>query len=350
MYPPSGTYNVSYHQDMAIVRTNAQRIGLLALLILLFVLPIFSSTYVLRLFITIGVAIISVHGVNILVGYCGQITLGHAAFMAVGGYTSAILVSTHHFPFWIALPLAGLSAAAIGTLFGLPSVRVKGLYLALSTLAAQFVITWGIVRLSSLTGGAVGMEVTPPSIAGFTFDSPHRYYYIVAVVTVVMTFFAKNLVRTGLGRAFVAVRDNDIAAESISISPFYYKLLAFFIGCFFAGIAGSLWIHYAKWVAPEFFSLMDSVWYIGMIIVGGLGATIGPIFGAIFLTLLREVVFRLGPTIAEIFPWVSSSATAGILLIFFALVIILFLVFEPRGLAHRWQVFKASYRLWPFSY
>lgn len=346
---PCGTYNPNYDVDMAIVRTRLQWGLFIAMLILLMVIPLFASTYLLNLIILISIAIVAVHGISILMGYAGQVSLGHAAFMAVGAYTSAILTAKLGLPFWVALPCAGLSAAVVGLIFGLPSLRIKGFYIALSTLGAQFIIMY-IIEHIAITGGTSGIHCPSASIGNFVFDTRESYYYIVIIVTILMTFFAKNLVRTRVGRAFIAVRDNDIAAEVLGINVFYYKLLAFFIGCFYAGIAGSLLAHYQATVHPEQFPLMNSIWYLGMVVVGGMGSTLGAILGTIFVKGLDELMVVSAPAIAAVFPAVAENLFAALGAMVFGLVIILFLIYEPRGLAHRWEVFKASYRLWPFSY
>jgi branched-chain amino acid transport system permease protein len=335
---------------MAIVRTRAQWGLLVAFLLLLFILPLFAGTRILSLMNIIGITVISVLGLNILTGYCGQISLGHAAFMAVGAYTSGILSVKLGFPFWIAMPCAGVVAGLVGLIFGLPAVRVKGFYLLLTTLAAQFIIMWIILHRPGLTGGAMGLDVPFPRLGGIVFDSDRSYYYIVIVTAIAMTVMAKNIVRTRVGRAFVAVRDNDLAAEVMGINPFAYKLLAFFIGCFYAGVAGSLWGHYLGHLATEHFTLLDSVWYLGMVIVGGAGSTLGAVLGAVSIRLLRDGVDVLTPLLMRTFPAISGGALAALGLASFAIVIVIFLIFEPRGLAHRWELFKASYRLWPYSY
>jgi branched-chain amino acid transport system permease protein len=238
----------------------------------------------------------------------------------------------------------------VGILFGLPSLKVKGFYLIMTTLAAQFIIIWIIIQLRSLTGGVDGLAAIKPKIAGVALTSKQTWFYLVMIFACMATFFAKNLARSRVGRVFVAIRDNDLAAEIIGCNLFYYKLEAFFIGCMFAGFAGSLLVHYVGFASPEQFTLMDSVWYLGMLIVGGMGSTVGAIFGTIFLRLLDELVTIFSPAIASAFPAIAVQAAASMGLMAHALVIILFLIFEPRGLAHRWEITKKYFRLWPFSY
>jgi branched-chain amino acid transport system permease protein len=347
---PSGVRSFSYAQDMAIFRTKTHWFLILMMLIILFMMPMVLPNYWLSVANLILITIIAATGLNILTGYCGQLSIGHAGFMAVGAYTSAILTGTFSVPFPLGLLCAGIMAGVVGTIFGISSLRVKGFYLAISTLAAQFIIIWVIAHWDSVTGGTSGLPVSPARIAGLIIRSQTDKFYLILIVTIIAVFFAKNLSRTRTGRAFVAIRDNDLAAEVMGINPFRYKLLAFFIGCFFAGVAGSLFAHWTGYINPESFPFATSVLYVGMIIIGGLGTTIGPIFGVIFLQLLDVIVFRISPALQAAFPNLSSGFVVGIAPMLFGLTIILFLIFEPRGLAHRWQLFKASYRLWPFSY
>jgi branched-chain amino acid transport system permease protein len=343
---PSGTFNQSYAQDMAIFRTKFQWIMLTIFIIILFTCPLFINDYLLTIVTMLCITVISVHGLNILTGYCGQISMGHAGFMAIGGYTSAILCAKLGFSFWLALPLAGLSAGIIGLLFGLPSLKIKGFYLIMATIASQYIIIWIIIKLRGITGGVDGLSTPRPELFGFKFASKISYFYLVLIIACIATFCAKNIMRTRVGRAFIAIRDNDLAAEVMGINLWIYKLLAFFIGCVFAGIAGSLLVHYYSFASVDQFPFMNSVWYLGMLIVGGMGSTVGVIFGPIFLRILDEFVTFIGPALS----FINPQAASAIALIFHGLVIILFLIFEPKGLAHRWERIKAYFRIWPFSH
>jgi branched-chain amino acid transport system permease protein len=295
----------------------------------------------------IGIAIISVHGLNILTGYCGQISIGHVGFMAVGAYISAILTAKFGWSFWMALPCAALGAGIAGLIFGLPSLKIKGFYLIMATIAAHFIIIWVIIQFQSITGGPDGLPVPKPKIGHFVLKSKASYFYLVMALATLSTLFAKNIIRTRAGRAFVAIRDNDLAAEVMGISLWSYKLQAFFIGCVYAGVAGALLVHYYGLASVDQFPFMDSVWYLGMLIVGGMGSTAGAIMGAISLKLLDELVTIVGPILSAA---VAAQAAASLALIVRGLVIIIFLIFEPRGLAHRWGMIKDYFRLWPFSY
>jgi len=332
---------------MALLRTRQQWILLLAFLALLVVCPLFLSDQVLTILTIIGIAIISVHGLNILTGYCGLISLGHVGFMAVGGYTSAVLTAKLGWPFWVALPCAGLMAGMVGLIFGLPSLKIKGFYLIMASIAAHFIIIWLVIQFREITGGADGLPLPKAAIGPIVLKSKASYFYVVAAIACLGTFLAANLARTRAGRAFVAIRDNDLAAEVMGINLWSYKLQAFFIGCVFAGVAGALLVHYFAFASVDQFPFIDSVWYLGMLIVGGMGSTVGAIFGAVSLKLLDELVTIVGPVLSAV---VAPQAAAALALITRGLVIIIFLIFQPRGLAHGWEILKAYFRLWPFSH
>lgn len=347
---PCGIRNHTYGQDLAIVRTKTQWALLIGFLVVLFVSPLYLSNYWMGVFNFIGITLIAAMGLNILIGYCGQLSIGHAGFIAVGAYTSAILTTRFELPFLVGLISAGVMAGVIGIIFGLPSIRVKGFYLAISTIAAQFIIMW-VINQWGWTGGQLGKTVPFASIGGFVFRSGQSQFYLIIGITVLCVFFVKNLTRTKVGRAFIAVRDNDLAAEVMGINLTYYKLLAFFIGCFFAGIAGCLFAHWNVQLTPEQFSFRDSILYVGIIIIGGLGTNIGPVLGVLFIRLLQQfLTINIVPFLENTLTMFPSGFASGVTPMMFGLVIVLFLILEPRGLAHRWSLFKASYRLWPFSY
>jgi branched-chain amino acid transport system permease protein len=296
--------------------------------------------------------LIAVFGLNILTGYAGQISIGHMAFVAVGAYTTAVLMDSFHWNFWLTLPLAGIAAAGVGVLFGLPSFRLKMLYLAMSTLAAQFIIIAFFNHAFPDYFHAVsGIRVNRPELAGIDFRNNEAFYYVVIVITVLMTFFAKNLVRNRLGRAFVAIRDNDLASEVIGINVPKVKLYAFAIGCFYAGISGALHATYYRSVNPMQFHLDVSIWYLGCLIVGGMGTTVGPVFGVVFLRSIKELTVIVSPILGTMVSPINAPKIGPALgIISWALVVILFLIFEPRGLAHTWEVLKTRFRHWPFKF
>ena len=347
---PCGTFNDSYEQDMSIFRRKTHWIWLIIAFIVLATLPLFASSTIITIMITTAILIITVGGLNILTGYCGQISIGQSGFMAVGAYTSAILTSTYGLPFWVAFPCAGITAAIAGVIFGLPSLRIKGFYLVLATLAAQFIIIYIIMHTPGLTGGYAGIDAPFPSIGGITLDSPQAFYYLAIPVCGISVFLAKNWSRTKLGRAFVAIRDNEFAAETQGVNLFKYKLIAFAICSFYAGIAGSLWAHFMGRISPEQFTLLNSIWYVGILVVGGMGSNMGVIFGVAIYQFLQEATAGLAPALASLFPGSMVGAFAGLGQLFFGVIIIVVLILDPRGLNHAWEVLKTRYRLWPYSY
>ncbi|MDY6880776.1 MAG: branched-chain amino acid ABC transporter permease [Thermodesulfobacteriota bacterium] len=341
---------MNYRQDFAIFRTIPHWISLAIFLIILFTLPFYSSRYLLTLLSTIGITIIAVQGLGVLTGYAGQISIGQAAFVGTGAYISVIVSQKFGFPFLLALVVGGFGSGIIGIMFGLPALRIKGFYLAMSTLAAQVILGWFFLHLRGITGGTEGLHVEYASFAGIVFDTPQKKYWMIMVFTLLTLFFVKNLMRTRVGRALVAIRDNDLAAEVMGIDVSIYKLLAFFISCFFAGIAGGLFAHYISFINPVQFTLRDSILYLGILIVGGMGSTMGAIFGTVFMKFIEEIAFVVSPALTMWFPSFGAQFFAALSLAFYSIIIILFLVFEPRGINHMWVVLKNRYRLYPFSY
>lgn len=341
---PPGIYNTSYAKDMAIIRTPTQWVITVLGIALLCCFPLFISAGWLNVLNFVAITMIAVLGLSILTGYTGQISIGQSAFVGVGAYASAVLTANFGFSFWVALPCAGIMAGLVGLLFGAPSLKVKGLYLALATLAAQFILRWIFMRWTYL-GGHRGLAAPYPSIFGITIGSTESYFYLLLVITLVMGILAKNVIRTRVGRALVAIRDNDKAAEGMGINVYNYKLLAFFIGCFYAGISGSLLAHYTGFVNYDFVSIDESVWMVGMLIVGGMGGIMGAVFGTLFIKLIEQAILIYAPVAG--LTAVQAASSSQLLL---GLIIVLFIIFEPRGLQHRWELFKTSYRLWPYSY
>jgi branched-chain amino acid transport system permease protein len=336
---------------MATIRRPWQWGLLFAFIAALYTLPFYGSQSLVSLVNRIGISIITVQGLNLLTGYTGQISLGQAAFMTVGGYISALLVNNLGWSFFAALPAAALGAGLVGLVFGLPSLRVKGFYLVMATLAAQFIIPWFTRNaFPEVLNGAQGLNVQVPVLFGFEFNTPQRYLYLTLTVLIFTTIVAYNASRSRLGRAFVAIRDNDLAAELLGVNLFAYKLHAFFLAAVFAGLAGSLAAHNIRHINSETFGLVDSVFFLGMLIVGGLGSNLGPFLGAALVELLIEGATLFGPLFIGLFPSTAAGAVQALRPLFFGLALTLFLIFEPRGLAHRWYLFKAAWRLRPFSH
>lgn len=348
---PAGDFDTTYAHDLKTIRQPWQWVIFVMFILALYSLPSYANQSVVSLVNRICITIIAVQGLSILTGYTGQISLGQAAFMTTGGYISALLVGVLGWPYLISLPAAALGAGLVGLFFGLPSLRVKGFYLAMSTLAAQFIIPWFTRNVfPELLNGAQGLNVDVPVIFGVEFNSPQRYLYLTLTVLIITTLIAYNVTRSRLGRALVAIRDHDLAAELLGVNPFKYKLQAFFLASVFAGAAGSLAAHHIRHINSETFNLIDSIIFLGMLIIGGLGSNLGPIFGAILVELLTEGATLFGPFFITIFPSTASGAVQALRPLFFGLTLMFFLIFEPRGLAHRWQILKAAWRLRPFSH
>lgn len=346
---PCGTYNTNYAQQFSIIRTKLQWGYLICALIIAIVLPLFAGSYFMTFAVYFGITAISALGLMLLSGYCGLWSMGHAAFMMIGAFTTANLVSLG-INFFLALFIGAIIATAAGIFFGLPSGKVKDFYLVLSTLAGQFIIVYIII---SWFKGATGVHISPVTIGDIVFDHAEKYWYLVLVFLILMTFFAKNITRTKVGRAFVAIRDNDIAAAAMGINTFGYKLLAFGLAGFFAGIAGGLWVGYIGYATWEHFTIFESIWYLGIILIGGVGSIVGAYLGALFVRGLKELSYVISPEIGALIPStmpIAEGITVSLPYFLFGLVLALFILFEPRGLAHRWELIKTSIRLWPWAY
>lgn len=342
-----GNFKESYAADEALFRTPAARAWLVVLAALAMVFPLVAGDYLLYLANLMGVLAISALGLNLLTGYTGQISLGHAAFMGVGAYATAILAAKVGLPFWLALPAGGAAACLAGMVVGAPSLRIKGLYLAIATLAAQVIVEWLFTNWTSLTGGIRGINVPPAHLPGFTFDSDRRLYFLIMALAAGHAWAAANLFRTRIGRAFIAIRDRDISAELIGINLFRYKILAFMLSSYYAGIAGGLWVYFTRVVTPESFPLSLSIQFLAMIIVGGLGSTRGALLGTVFITLLPEGLKALTQMARDFAPDAMSYLHPARDIVFGAM-IVAFLIFEPHGLNEMWKRSKRFFELWPF--
>lgn len=358
---PSGEYHTEYRQDMTIFPSkNSRNACIIAVAVafsvpfLLPELPILSeySDYLLTLMIQIGLFGIAALGLNILVGFTGQISLGHSAFFGFGAFSSAWLNTNTGIPVFFCIPLAGMMTLAIGMIFGIPAARLKGLYLAIATLASQFILEDFFARADWFSGGAAGALAEPFSMFGFVFDTDSSYYYVVLIYMVIMYVAGANMMRTRDGRALVAVRDHYLSAEMMGINLAKYRILSFGVSSFYAGIAGALYAHYLQFVSVEGFTILLSIQFLAMVIIGGLGSVMGTLMGTVFMVLLPEVMETLahligltgigGQTLKSGLPYLKEAAIG--------LAIILFLIFEPDGLARRWRLIKSYWKLYPFSY
>lgn len=347
----SGVFHTDYASDVQLRPTWLMRLRLALVLLAALAFPFFADRYWLSLANTVGIAAIGAIGLNILVGFTGQISIGHGGFLAVGAYVAGLLAVHAGIPFWITVPVASLATALVGAFFGLPSLRLKGLYLAIATLAAQEIITWIITHLDVI-GVEESLALPPAALLGWQLSGraiDFRFYWVILFCLVATATFTVNLFRTRVGRAFVAIRDQDIAAQVIGVDLFRYKLLAFAVSSLFAGLAGALTAHYRGIISWERFTLETSILYLSMIIIGGLGSVAGSIYGAAFIVLLPALLTNLGRALSDVAPAVNNYMPF-IQQGSYGLAIILFLIFEPQGIVKLWRNIKDYFRLWPFSY
>lgn len=360
---PCGDYHQNYVQDHAWFQTKFIKGKMITLFLILFIgLPLISDSYLLSVWNVVGFTILGALGVQLLIGFCGQLTLGHGAFIAVGAYTSTLLILEFPWPkfmvdWGIAYPISIIAAAIVAglwsVLFGLPSARVKGFYLILTTMAAQFItVDFVLTQYVSQIGGRGQAFSLPPGTIKYgpwVIDTELKTYYMMLVLVILCIILMANLLRSRVGRAWVAIRDNDISAEVMGINVVKYKLLAFFVAGFLGGIAGSYWISTLAAISPEHFPWFLSLWLVGVILIGGVGSIHGAVFGSIFMVVVMEALQLAIIPLADTFPkllmdflFIKEAA--------FGLAICAFMIFEPKGLAYRWWQIKNYFNLWPFSY
>ncbi len=342
----------SYLEDEAIFRTLYTKIWFALLVIILLVIPPFLGNFKIYFLGMLGVAILSAMGLNILTGYTGLISLGHAAFMGVGAYSCGLLIVRLHMPFYLAILGAGFIVALLGLVIGIPALRIKGLYLAIATLAFQFIASYTFLKWNSLTGGSAGLTIPPPKIGSWILDSHLDFYYITLIFMMTGLLCAKNLFRSKFGRALMAIRDNDVSADVAGIPVFKYKILSFMISSFYAGVAGALFGIMMRTASPLFFGFDVSIEYLAMVIIGGMGTILGSVIGAIFLVSIPEIlnltveflaVFFENPGEVIIFLSPAKLMALGFLIMFFIHV-------EPTGLAGIWRRIRDYLKIWPLPY
>jgi len=341
-----GAAKQSYVADAALFDTPTQRAWLTGLAVALVAFPFVANEYWLYLACLIAIHTASACGLNILTGYTGLVSLGQAAFMGLGAYTVAILETRLGTPFLLNIAAGGVVAMLGGVVVGIPSLRVKGLYLAIVTIAASVLAHFLFSNLA-VTGGTGGLSIPPATLFGLALDTSFRLYWLIVPVTVLMLLGAANLFRTRVGRAFIAIRDRDISAEVLGIPLLRYKLLSFAVSSFYAGVAGGLWAYMFRVVTPESFPLIMSIFFLAAIIVGGMGTVLGSVLGAVFMTLVPELL-------KLVVSWLPMSANATLILspvrtIVFGALIVGFLIFEPHGLAEMWRRMRRYFHLWPFK-
>jgi branched-chain amino acid transport system permease protein len=346
----TGVYHRSYGSELGLRHTRAEYFRLALVVLAVLAVPFTLDVYWLGVLNTILIAVIGAVGLNILVGFTGQISLGQGAFLAIGAYTSAIVSQRAGLPVPVAILVAVLLTALVGAVFGLPAVRLKGLYLAIVTLAAQVIVVVIARRWGWLTDGVGFITLDRVELFGAGMSSglfELQWFVILVVLTALAVLTARNLFRTGYGRAFMAVRDQDIAAAAIGVDVTRTKLLAFAVSSGYVGLAGALTAHYTGTITWERFTLDVSILYLAMIIVGGLGSVAGAVYGAAFMMLIPIFLDEMTATFGD---FIGAGQLPAVQNAVFGLVIILFLIFEPRGLDRIWQRAKDYVRFWPFRY
>jgi branched-chain amino acid transport system permease protein len=360
---PCGEYHQNYREDHAWWQTKFIKGKMVLMMLVLFIgIPYVSDSYWLSVCNQIGYTALGALGVQLLIGFCGQVTLGHAAFLAVGAYTSTLLILEFPWPkllldlglaYPISIFIAAIVAGIWSVIFGLPSAKVKGFYLILTTMAAQFItVDFVITQYISQIGGRGQAFSLPPGtikIGPWVIDSDLKVYYMMIVLVILLTAVVVNLLRSRVGRAWVAIRDNDISAEVMGINVVQYKLFAFFVAGFIGGVAGAFWISNLAAISPEHFPWFWSLWLVGVTLIGGVGSIHGTIFGSIFMVVVMELLQMAVIPLASSYPkllmdflFIKEAA--------FGLAICAFMIFEPNGLAYRWWQSKNYFNLWPFSY
>ncbi len=343
----SGYYRTDYAQDLALTETRTERVALAALLVLLAALPFLATPFLLDLAAQVLLASIGALALMLLTGYAGQVSLGHAGLLAAGAFTVGILFKEIQAPFWVTLPSAAMVGALLGVVFGLPSLRLRGLYLAVSTLALHFLVVYLGAEYETKRGFSTGIVVDPPTIAGRAITDARVWYFVLLAAAAGTLFLCLNLVRSKTGRAWVAIRANETVAEALGIGVAAHKLLAFVVSSAVTALAGALFAYYRGFVSVEAFSLVLSIQYVAMIIVGGMGSLLGALLGAVFVTLFPYAI----ETAIRALP--GAQRYAGMLFAVnyaaFGAVMILFLVFEPLGLVGIWGRIQAYFLLWPFK-
>jgi len=345
-----GRGRTDYARDLALVSSGQQWLALAVLALVLGLLPLLLAWTGNRSWLTFTnftlITIIAVIGLNVTTGMAGLVSLGHSAFIMVGGYLAALLMLEAGWSFWAALPAATLMTGVVGLVVAAPAIRLKGFYVAIVTLAFFFIAQF-ILRSLDITGGIHGLIGIPsPVIGGLRIRTDQHWYYLLLVVGVLCVLASANLTRSRMGRAFLAIRENDVAAAGLGINVPLTRLRAFFVGSLFAGLAGGLWASYVSVIRLDQFTIWDSIWYLGMIVIGGGGKTAGAVVGVLFLRLIGQVLHVIGTS-----GWIPLSSNLAIYITHtvYGLAVILFVSFWPLGLMSVWQKIRVNYKRWPFG-
>jgi branched-chain amino acid transport system permease protein len=331
---------------MALLRTRLERVSLAGLALALLAFPLVATPFQLDLASQVFLASVGALSLMLLTGYAGQISLGHAGLMAAGAFTVGILFREANAPFWVTLPAAAVVGAVLGVVFGLPSLRLRGLYLAVSTLALHFVVIYAGGEYESRWGYSTGIVVDPPRLGGLSISDGRAWYYILLAAAAATLILCLNLLRARSGRAWRAIRAHETVAEALGIGIAAYKLLAFVISSAITAVAGALFAYYRGFVSVEAFSLFLTIQYLAMVIIGGIGSLLGALLGAAFVTVLPYLIE------AALLSLPGAQGYAGVLFAInysaFGVVMILFLVLEPLGLVGIWHRIQSYFLLWPF--
>lgn len=343
----TAAFHENFRASEQLLDSRTARAWMAAFVLALLSLPLWGSDYIVAMACIVGIHLVATLGLNVTTGGAGLISLAHAGFLGVGCYTAGYL-ARQGISFWLTLPAAGAVAAMLGVLVGLPSLRVKGLYLAIATLAGHFVLTFVFREWDGVTGGIRGISIPRATVFGVELASDRQKFYLILACALAVGLAVRNLARTRHGRAFIAVRERDFSAEILGIHLLRTKLAAFGIGAFCAGLAGGLLGYFYGAITPEYFTLTLAVFYLAAIIVGGLGSVLGSVLGALFMTFVPEVL-RLATQAGS--QWLPGLAALLLPMgqIIFGLLIIGFLVFEPHGLAAVWSRVRRTFHLWPFK-
>jgi branched-chain amino acid transport system permease protein len=343
-----------YYEDIQLLDSKVLWFWFLMLIAALITFPFIAPNYYVYMANYMAINVIITVGLNILVGYTGQISLGHAGFFAIGAYGTVLLMTALHLPFLLAIIVAAFIAAFFGFVLGLPALRLEGPYLAIATLGFGMAITQVIGRWQ-VFGGRMGLEAPRLSFGPYILESDKQLYFLIITITFIMTLAARNLMKTRVGRAFIAIRDSDIAAETMGVNLVFYKTLAFAVSAFYAGIAGGLFAFLLGFINPSTFNFILSIYFLAFVIVGGLGSIFGSIMGGVVMTWLLLVLDKvqelpyLGAALVSFSEnWMTLSGLPNIASIIFGLIIVLLVVFEPLGLFGFWIRTKIYWKTWPF--
>lgn len=344
----SGYFRTSYERDIALLDTRTQTAALMALALLLLAFPLLDAPFLLDLANQVLLAIVGAVALMLLTGFAGQVSLGHAGLLAAGAFTTGILFKEIGAPFWVTLPASALTGALLGVVFGLPSLRLRGLYLAVSTLALHFIVIYAGNEYESQRGYSTGVVIDPPRIGDWVLSDARGWYVVLLGCATSAVLFALNLLRSNTGRAWRAVHGREAVAEALGINVPSYKVLAFVLSSTMTSIAGCLFAYYRGFVSAEAFSLFLTIQYVAMIIIGGMGSILGAVLGAMFVTLFPYLIEWMMNVLPVPESW--SNSVFAVNYTAFGLVMILFLLFEPQGLVGIWHRVQNYFLLWPFRH